>query len=339
MLDIQSSVPLKSMNTLALPATAEHFCRVDTLDMLREVLAWARGQRLKVMVLGGGSNVILADNIPGLVVAMAIPGIELETQDKDLRLVHVGAGENWHQLVLHSLAKGWFGLENLSLIPGLAGAAPIQNIGAYGVELSELFRSLTALHVNTGEQVILSAEDCQFAYRDSVFKHAGRDQYVITSLTLALSSQPALRLDYPALQQAIEQNNLSEVTPEVVSRIVCDIRRSKLPDPRDIPNVGSFFKNPVISSEQAEQLASDYPQLVTYLQSDGSVKLAAGWLVDQAGWKGVSRGPVGVHPQQALVLTNRGGTCKQLLALADEIIRSVQNKFAITLELEPRVYP
>ncbi|TNE93955.1 UDP-N-acetylmuramate dehydrogenase [Porticoccus sp.] len=339
MLHIQSAVPLKSMNTLALPATAEYFCRVDTLDVLREALTWARDKNLKVTVLGGGSNVILADNIPGLVVAMAIPGIELDMQDNDRRLVHVGAGENWHQLVLHTLAKGWFGLENLSLIPGLAGAAPIQNIGAYGVELSEHFHSLAAIHVDTGEQVILSAEDCQFAYRDSVFKHAVRDQYVITSLTLALSSQPTLRLDYPALKQAIAQQNLSEVTPEVVSRVVCDIRRSKLPDPMDIPNVGSFFKNPVISSEQAEQLAGNYPQLVTYPQSDGSVKLAAGWLVDQTGWKGVSRGPVGVHQQQALVLTNRGGTGQQLLELADEIIHSVQSKFAITLELEPRIYP
>lgn len=339
MLHIQSAVPLKSMNTLALPATAEYFCRIDTLDMLREALAWARDKNLKVTVLGGGSNVILADNIPGLVVAMAIPGIELEMQENDQHLVHVGAGENWHRLVLHTLSKGWFGLENLSLIPGLAGAAPIQNIGAYGVELSEHFHSLAAIHVDTGEQVILSAEDCQFAYRDSVFKHAVRDQYVITSLTLALSSQPTLRLDYPALKQAIAQQNLSEVTPEVVSRVVCDIRRSKLPDPMDIPNVGSFFKNPVISSEQAEQLASNYPQLVTYPQSDGSVKLAAGWLVDHAGWKGVSRGPVGVHQQQALVLTNRGGTGQQLLELADEIIHSVQSKFAITLELEPRIYP
>ncbi|TNF03148.1 MAG: UDP-N-acetylmuramate dehydrogenase [Gammaproteobacteria bacterium] len=339
MLDIQSAVSLQTMNTLALSASAEYCCRVVSLEMLQEALGWARDKRLQVTVLGGGSNVILADDIPGLVIAMAIPGMTLDRQQAEQCLVRVGAGENWHQLVLNTLSQGWFGLENLSLIPGLAGAAPIQNIGAYGVELSEHFHSLDAIHINTGEPVTLSAEDCRFAYRDSFFKHAGRDQYVITSLVLSLSTQPSLRLDYPALQQAIEQRNLSSVTPEVVSQVVCDIRRSKLPDPRDIPNVGSFFKNPVMSAEQAKHLQRDFPDVVSYPQADGRVKLAAGWLVDQAGWKGVSLSHVGVHQQQALVLTNRGGNSEELLALANDIIRSVQSKFAVTLELEPRVYP
>lgn len=339
MLDIQASVSLQSFNTLALPARAEFFCRIDTEETLLEALGWAREKGLGVTVLGGGSNVVLADDIPGLVIAMAIPGIGLQDQAGDQLAVRAGAGENWHQLVQHTLAQGWYGLENLSLIPGLAGAAPIQNIGAYGVELSERFISLEAIHIQSAERLSLSAEDCRFGYRDSFFKHAGRDQYVITAVTLALSTVPQLRLDYPALQQALAERNPAELTPALISKVVCEVRRSKLPDPAVLPNAGSFFKNPVISKEQSAALTRQYPGLVAYPQADGSVKLAAGWLVDQAGWKGVVRDGVGVHQQQALVLVNRGGGSAQLLSLAEEISQSVFTQFGVALELEPRVYP
>jgi len=337
--DIQSDVSLQSLNTLALPARAEHFFRASDRESLREALAWARQRGYAVTVLGGGSNVVLRDNIPGLVVAVAIPGIVLEDTEGEKLCVRVGAGENWHQLVRHSLSRGWFGLENLSLIPGLAGAAPIQNIGAYGVEFCEHFHSLEALHIASGETVTLTSADCRFGYRDSFFKQDGRDQFAITSVTLSLSTEPSLRLDYPALQQALAQRNVAEVTPELVSEVVCDIRRSKLPDPSELPNVGSFFKNPVIPADRAEALKAVHPDMVAYPQADGRVKLAAGWLVDRAGWKGAMRGGVGVHRQQALVLINRGGTAGELLALAEDIRRSVLTMFDVDLELEPRVYP
>ncbi|MEZ5528987.1 MAG: UDP-N-acetylmuramate dehydrogenase [Porticoccaceae bacterium] len=339
MLDIRPNIPLQALNTLALPSRAEHFCRVTSNEQLLEALDWARANRQRITVLGGGSNVVLAGDIPGLVVAMAIPGISLAGQTAEKCLVSVGAGENWHQLVLHTLAQGWFGLENLALIPGLAGAAPIQNIGAYGVELRERFHSLEALHVHTGERVSMYIDDCRFGYRDSVFKQSGRDRYVITSVTLALSSVPELRLEYPALQQALADHDPVDITPALVAEVVCEIRRSKLPDPVHLPNAGSFFKNPVISAEQSVELQRSYPHLVSYPQPDGRVKLAAGWLVDQAGWKGTVRGNVGVHDQQALVLVNRGGTGEELLALADAIAHSVYQQFEVELELEPRVYP
>ncbi|WP_461481539.1 UDP-N-acetylmuramate dehydrogenase [Porticoccus sp.] len=336
---IQAAVSLQSFNTLALPARAEYLCRAETDEQLTEALCWARDRGLRVTVLGGGSNVVLADDIPGLVIAMAIPGIALGDREGEQLAVRVGAGENWHQLVLHSLARGWYGLENLSLIPGLAGAAPIQNIGAYGVELSERFLSLDAIHIRSGERLTMSAGECRFGYRDSYFKNAGRDQFVITAVTLALSVRPQLRLNYPALQQALAQRDPAELTPALVSEVVCDIRRSKLPDPAVIPNAGSFFKNPVISAAKAADLQAHFPGLVSYPQADGAVKLAAGWLVEQAGWKGVTRNAVGVHQQQALVLVNRGGSGAELLALADEIGQSVGDKFGVALELEPRVYP
>ncbi|WP_461519516.1 UDP-N-acetylmuramate dehydrogenase [Porticoccus sp.] len=339
MLDIQTAVSLQTFNTLALPARAEFFCRVDSDETLLEALRWAKDKGLRITVLGGGSNVVLVDDIPGLVISMAISGIGLQHQIGDQLAVRVGAGENWHLLVQRTLAEGWYGLENLSLIPGLAGAAPIQNIGAYGVELSERFLSLEAIHIPSTERLSMSAEDCRFGYRDSFFKHAGRDQYVITSVTLSLSSKPQLHLDYPALQQALVERNPTELTPALISEVVCEVRRSKLPDPAVLPNAGSFFKNPVIAKEQYARLISQYPDLVGYPQADGSVKLAAGWLVDRAGWKGVMRDGVGVHQQQALVLVNRGGDGAKLLALADEISQSVLSQFGVTLELEPRVYP
>ncbi|MEH6469253.1 MAG: UDP-N-acetylmuramate dehydrogenase [Porticoccus sp.] len=338
MLKIEQQVSLLHKNTLALPSFAENFCRVSTESELCEVLAWSRQHRSPVTILGGGSNVVLARDLGGLVVQMGISGIELISEEQDQRVVRVGAGENWHQLVLSTIEQGWFGLENLSLIPGLAGAAPIQNIGAYGVELSQRFLSLEAIHLETGEQVVMDASECQFGYRDSVFKHSGRDQYAITAITLALSSRKNLCLDYPALQKALDGIDESELTPKRVSDAVCGVRRTKLPSPEDIPNVGSFFKNPVISKEQAERLRQQYPQLVSYHQVDGREKLAAGWLVEQAGWKGFKQHGVGVHHQQSLVLVNSGGTGADLLSLASDIQASVADKFGISLEIEPRVY-
>jgi len=344
MLQIQKQVSLKHCNTLALPSMAEYFCKVTSKAELSEALAWVNKHKLPMTVLGGGSNVVLVHDLAGLVVQMAIPGVELVSEEQHDRIVKIGAGENWHQLVLHTLDQGWYGLENLSLIPGLAGAAPIQNIGAYGVELSERFHSLEAIHLATGESILMDLSDCQFGYRDSFFKGKGRDQYAITAINLRLSVQANLCLEYPALKNALISDTGSTgqnhpLSPKRVSDAVCAIRRAKLPDPQSIPNAGSFFKNPVITSEQEAELRNSYPQLVSYTQPDGSKKLAAGWLIEQAGWKGKERKGVGVHSQQALVLVNHNnGSGEALLSLASDIQTSVLDKFGLTMEIEPRVY-
>lgn len=355
MLKIQQQVPLLKYNTLALPSKAEHFCEITSETELCEALTWARQKDLPITLLGGGSNVVLAGDLAGLVIHIAIPGIVLakgelvsqEGLDPLERIIKVGAGENWHQLVLYTLEQGWYGLENLSLIPGLSGAAPIQNIGAYGVELSDRFHSLEAIELSSGESVTMTLSDCQFGYRDSFFKGAGRDQYAITAINLRLSTKADLCLEYPALKTYLETKSLetesgnksvTSVTPKQVSDAVCAIRHSKLPNPKDIANAGSFFKNPVISSEQLKVLQKQYPQLVSYDQANGTKKLAAGWLVEQAGWKGVKRSGVGVHDKQALVLVNYQGTGQALLSLAKDVQASVAEKFGITLDIEPRVY-
>lgn len=353
MLDIQQQVSLLKYNTLALPSTAEYFCKISSTSELYEALAWAREKQLPIILLGGGSNVVLAGNLAGLVIHIAISGIALTNGElvsqEDLvsgidsaqfeRIIRVGAGENWHQLVLYTLEQGWYGLENLSLIPGLTGAAPIQNIGAYGVELSDRFHSLEAIKLSSGDSITMSLSDCQFGYRDSFFKGAGRDQYAITAINLRLSTKEDLCLEYPALNNFFEKNQSgAPITPKQVSDAVCAIRHSKLPDPKDIANAGSFFKNPVISSEQMSVLQEQYPNMVSYDQANGTKKLAAGWLVEQAGWKGVEQSGVGVHNEQALVLVNYQGTGQALLSLAGDIQASVSDKFGITLEIEPRVY-
>lgn len=347
MLTIQQQVPLREYNTLALSARAEFFCKVASEQELCEALAWARQKKLAVTLLGGGSNVVLAADIAGLVIHIEIPGIQLvstkDQLDRPERMVRVGAGENWHQFVLHTLDRGWYGLENLSLIPGFAGAAPIQNIGAYGVELSDRFYSLEAIELATGERVSLNHSDCQFGYRDSFFKGKGRDLYVITAITLILSRDSSLCLDYPALTHYLRDHanddDLGEpMTPKRVSDAICAIRRSKLPDPANIPNAGSFFKNPVISADQMVALQQQYPSVVGHKQVGGGYKIAAGWLVEEAGWKGIERAGVGVHDKQALVLVNYRGTGRELLSLADDIKASIVEKFGIHLEIEPRVY-
>ena len=336
MLQIINNQSLKLLNTLAVDVSAEYFCRVESVEQLQEAISYARQHQLLITVLGGGSNLVLARNLPGLVVQMAIPGITLDAEVGSDRLIGVGAGENWHQLVEYSLTNGWFGLENLALIPGLAGAAPIQNIGAYGVELSDVFTSLQALNLQSGELITMDAADCQFGYRDSIFKNQYRDQYAITRLQLKLSTEPELKLDYPVLQAALE--DVGSITPQLVAEKVCEVRRSKLPDPVETPNAGSFFKNPVVTAKQAETIRKQHPGLVSYAQPGGDEKLAAGWLIDQCGWKGCQRGAVAVHDKQALVLVNLGGNGEDILALAADISASVKARYGVTLEIEPRVF-
>ena len=335
---IQKNVSLQRYNTLALPGRAEYFCDICSMDALEEALAFARQQNLAVTPLGGGSNIVLAGNIAGLVLHVNLSGLQAVCNDEAGVIdVAVAAGENWHQTVITCLQNGWYGLENLSLIPGNAGAAPIQNIGAYGVELSDRFHSLHAVDLASGEIVTLDREQCHFGYRDSIFKGELRDRLLITQINLSLTKQPQLVLDYPALRDQLGAAH--DTTPLQVSEAVCALRSSKLPDPAKIANAGSFFKNPVIAQAQFKGLRAAYPQLPAFPQSNGDIKIPAGWLIEQSGFKGVVRGAVGVHDKQALVLVNHGGgTGRELLALADEIRAEVKHRFAVDLEIEPRVY-
>lgn len=335
-MDIRQGVQLRDLNTLSLPAVAEHFCTVTSDEELQEALAYSRRHSLAVTAIGGGSNLVLAGDIPGLVIRIASRGIEVVAEDTDSVQVRIAAGENWHQLVLATLSRGWSGLENLALIPGCAGAAPIQNIGAYGVELCEHFVSLEALMLPAGEKQSLAREECRFGYRDSIFKHRLRDRALITAITLALSKRPAPRLDYPELAAALADT--PDPTPRQVCEAVVALRRRKLPDPDFRPNAGSFFKNPVVTNSRLQVLRKTYPEMPSYPLAEGGAKIPAAWLIDRAGWKGVTRGPVAVHDRQPLVLVNQGGAGGgELLALAAEIAADINRRYHITLEIEPRV--
>jgi len=334
---ILEKVSLQPYNSLALPAVAEYFCAVHNLAELFAALEFARSKDLAVIPLGGGSNIVLAGDIAGLVLSVELKTLSHRVLGK-LVEVTFAAGENWHDQVLHCLQQGWYGLENLSLIPGNMGAAAIQNIGAYGVELADLFVSLRAIDKQSGEIITFDKAACEFGYRDSLFKNAGRDRYIIIDITLALSTEPEINVQYPALQAAIDEQ-AGKITPQLVSAMVCQIRSAKLPDPKIIPNAGSFFKNPIIPQAQAAALFQQYPNMPSYVQINGDIKLPAGWLIEHCGLKGAVRGPVGVHQQQALVLVNSGGgSGAQLLALAEEVRATVLERFAVLLEIEPRVY-
>ena len=330
---------LQPYNTLALAARARALLRVADQGQLLEALAWAAGRAMTVIPLGEGSNVVVAGDLDALVLRLDTRGIELLEDDGDSVLLRVAAGENWHQLVQWSLEQGFFGLENLALIPGTAGAAPIQNIGAYGVELAPFVHQVHCVTIAGGSSRTIAGSACQFGYRDSIFKHGLQDQLVITAVDLQLSRRPRVQADYPALARALEQGGCTEATPREVFDAVVDIRRSKLPDPARVHNAGSFFKNPVLPVQRAQALARQFPALPLYPQPDETVKLPAAWLIDFCGWKGHRDGGLGVHPEHALVLVNYGNdNGADLLSLARAIADSVLDTFDIALEIEPRIY-
>ncbi|MHA7926787.1 MAG: UDP-N-acetylmuramate dehydrogenase [Marinobacter sp.] len=334
--EIRENVELEALNTLHVPARARFYMEVHSADELARSLDWAASEDQEVLILGGGSNLVLVGDFMGLVVRLAIRGRRWERiQDHGATLV-LGAGENWHEAVLYAARAGYRGIENLALIPGTAGAAPVQNIGAYGVELCDCLESVTALDRDTGELIVLENAECRFAYRDSLFKQTpGR--YVITEIRLVLSRSRPLVLGYRDLQEYLGDTPDSSLDPLHVAEAVMAIRRRKLPDPDIIPNAGSFFKNPVVDSATFEALRKRNPDIVAYPQEHG-VKLAAAWLIDQSGWKGFRNARVGVHNRQALVLINHsGGTGADILELAETIRQSVADRFGVTLEMEPGI--
>lgn len=336
-LSVQSRISLKAYNSFAVDVAARWFAEAHDDDQVREALAYAQRQQLPVLLLGGGSNMLLTADVEALVLRMASRGIRVLQDDGERVLVEAEAGEPWHPFVQWTLQLGLVGLENLSLIPGTVGAAPMQNIGAYGVELKDLFVGLTALDRRSGELREFSLDDCGFAYRDSLFKQeAGR--WVILRVRFALSRTAALHLEYGPLRQRLAEQGGAAPTAADVGRAICAIRSEKLPDPAVLGNAGSFFKNPMVSAELAQRLNAEHADLVAYPQADGRVKLAAGWLIERAGWKGFREGDAGVHRLQALVLVNYGqASGQQLLALAQRIQADIFRRFAVELEIEPNV--
>jgi UDP-N-acetylmuramate dehydrogenase len=334
--DIRRDQSLLALNTFGIDARAAAYLRVTGVDDLRAVRNDPALTAMRRLVLGGGSNLLLTRDFDGLVLHMMNLGIAVTGENEDHVFVTAQAGESWHGCVKWTLQHGLPGLENLSLIPGSVGAAPIQNIGAYGSELADYVQSLRAFDFDTGEIRTLTKHDCAFGYRDSVFKHGLRERAVIVAVTFALPKlwQPNLR--YAELATEVASRGFVSPTAKDISDAVIAIRTRKLPDPAQIGNAGSFFKNPVASAEKRNALMAHYPALVSYVQPDGSYKLAAGWLIDQCGWKGKSLGAAGVHEKQALVLVNRGGASgTDILQLAKAISDDVYTRFGVLLEPEP----
>ncbi|WP_409526087.1 UDP-N-acetylmuramate dehydrogenase [Nitrincola sp. MINF-07-Sa-05] len=336
MLSIQRNVPLDDLNTLGFSANAEYFVQITDIAQLPLLCEYCQEQKLELLLLGGGSNLVLGDRIGGMVALIDLKGWSSESLKDGRVLLRIAAGENWHTAVDRMLDEGLFGLENLALIPGTVGAAPVQNIGAYGVELKDHLHEVEVYDRAQKCFTRLSRSACHFAYRDSVFKSLEPDRYIITAVTFILQRDFNPVLGYSGLSELAGRPYL---TARDVFEQVCSIRRSKLPDPKLLGNAGSFFKNPVIPPEQLLQLKQRFPDLVSY-PDQGRCKLAAGWMIDRCGWKGRREGQVGVYEHQALVLFNAGGgTRTELERLMANIQLSVQQTFGVWLEPEPRFYP
>ncbi len=315
---------------------------MQNTESLAEALEWSKQHHYPVFILGGGSNCVFTRNVAGLVIHIAIPGIELPTAttiDHATATIKAGAGVNWHQLVIEALSRNLFGLENLALIPGCAGAAPIQNIGAYGTEIGDILTSVEVLNRKSGEQLTLSASDCDLGYRHSLFKTPAGSDFIVTAINLKLSRQDMPNIQYKALQQTLQSRGIENPGCQQVFDTVCEIRQAKLPDPTRLGNAGSFFKNPVISRQQLDAILKINEKLPHFPQANDNFKVPAAWLIDQAGWKGHRSGPVGVHKAQALVLVNHGGgNGQQIAILAEQIKKDILKRFGVTLEREPVLY-
>ncbi|TFF40979.1 UDP-N-acetylmuramate dehydrogenase [Mucilaginibacter psychrotolerans] len=337
MLQIQENVSLKNFNTFGIDANARYFAEISHADELTELFADPIWLSMPRLILGGGSNMLMVADFNGLVIRLNIRGIEHRISHNDV-FVEAGAGEVWNDLVNYCVDHGYAGMENLSLIPGSVGASPIQNIGAYGVELKDVFESCQAFEIASGSLKTFTKEDCRFGYRESVFKGELAGQYIIVSVKFHLSLVPNFNLKYGAIEQELAARGISEPTLKDVSQVVSHIRVSKLPDPSTIGNAGSFFKNPVITAEEFGPIQQNHPDVVHYPAGDGLVKLAAGWLIEQCGWKGKTVGNTGTWKNQALVLVNHGGaTGEEVYGLSSQIIDSVYTKFGVTLHREVNI--
>ncbi len=342
-MQIKENFPLRLYNTFGIDAKARYFSTFTNEDELYELTTHDSPKeslrtRLTTFILGGGSNILLVKDFDGLVLKNEVKGIELVHEDPEYVYVKAGAGENWHQFVLHCLAHNWAGVENLSLIPGNVGAAPIQNIGAYGVELDDVFWNLEAFHLFDKKRYTFTRVDCEFSYRDSIFKSKYKNEFAILSVTLQLKKHPVYHTSYGSLNEELEKMGAKTLSIKAISQAVINIRSSKLPDPKEIPNAGSFFKNPEVPIAKHEELKSQFPDIVAFPLTKLSVKLSAGWMIEQCGWKGYRKGDAGCHAKQGLVLVNYGkATGKEVYDLSEQILQSVKNKFGVILEREVNV--
>lgn len=333
-MDISSDVQLQGFNTFRVRGTARYLsCLSDP-----EAFIQTSAPSPNILILGGGSNVLFTQDFDGWLVLNQLKGISVVHEDADHVYVKAGAGENWHGFVQYCIERNWAGLENLSLIPGCVGASPMQNIGAYGVEVEQVFWSLEALHIKDKSVHTFTKADCAFGYRESVFKNKFKGQFLITSVTFRLNKIPQFHISYGAIQQELERMGIVDLSIRAIADAVITIRRSKLPDPKQTGNAGSFFKNPEINKAQYEALKTRFPDIVGYLLPNDRVKLAAGWLIEQCGWKGFREQDAGCHDKQALVLVNYGhATGKQLFDLSTRILESVYDRFAVNLEREVNI--
>lgn len=333
-MNIQENISLKTFNTFGIDKKAYFFGIARSVDDVKEGIHKAIKMKIPLVILGGGSNILLTKDLNALVLKIEINGIKLIEESENEVKVEVGAGENWHAFVLHCIAKGWGGVENLSLIPGTVGASPMQNIGAYGVEVKDVFHELKAMDRKSQMDKIFKWEDCNFGYRESVFKNVLKDQYIITHVVFKLQKKPVFHVEYGSISHTLNEMGIRELSLEAISNAVMAIRKSKLPDPKIIGNAGSFFKNPTVSKDLFEEIKQDYPQIPGYSTESG-IKIPAAWLIEQAGWKGKTFGNIGVHKLQPLVLVNYGdGDGNQIKELSQKIQDSILEKFNILLQAE-----
>jgi UDP-N-acetylmuramate dehydrogenase len=340
-MQIQENISLKSYNTFGINVKARFFSSFHTLDQLEELTGHTAKLKAKdgQLILGGGSNILFTKDYDGLVLKNEISGIEELHEDDEYVFVKCGAGENWHRFVQYSISRNWAGVENLSLIPGNTGASPMQNIGAYGVELKDVFWSLEAFHLYDKTVKTFTLSDCEFGYRESVFKKKLKDQFVILSVTFRLHKHPIFHTSYGAVEQELEKMKIKELSIRAISDAVIAIRSSKLPDPKVTGNAGSFFKNPQISNFEFQILKEKFPSIIGYGNIDGTVKMAAGWMIEQCGWKGYRKGNAGCHEKQALVLVNYGNASgREIFDISQEIANSVYAKFDVQLETEVNIF-
>jgi UDP-N-acetylmuramate dehydrogenase len=335
---MEHNYSLQPFNTFGIDVKAKHFARFsNTIELQNQLNTFPQEE---LLILGGGSNMLFTQDFNGLVLRNEIKGIDLLEQNDNHVFIKAGAGENWHSFVQYCIAHNWAGLENLSLIPGSVGASPMQNIGAYGVEIKDVFHELSAYHIESGEIHKFNKEQCQFGYRESVFKRALKNQYIITDVTFALAKNPVLQTSYGAIQQELDTKGIEQPTIKDISDAVIAIRQSKLPDPKVLGNAGSFFKNPVIDLPTFEKIKAKHPNVAHYIISETEVKLAAGWLIENAGLKGFRQGSCGVHEKQALVLVNYGGSQgQQIFDLSTHIIQTIASQFGVKLEREVNIIP
>jgi UDP-N-acetylmuramate dehydrogenase len=337
-MELLMNFPLKSLNTFNINVDGKYFTGVASVEEIREVIAHVKAHGLPLLVLGGGSNLLFTQSYPGLVMKINLMGMAIEGETGEDVVVKAGSGETWDDFVGFSVSRGYWGLENLSLIPGSVGASPVQNIGAYGVEMKDRFISLEFYDFESGEILEFEEKDCHFGYRDSIFKNELKGKGVVLSVSFRLSKTPVYETGYGSVADELESMGVKDITPAALRTAVINIRRSKLPDPTIIGNAGSFFKNPTIDAEQHKELAARFPGLVSFPQPGNRFKLAAGWLIDQCGWKGYRNRDAGVHDRQALVLVNHGkATGKELFELSEKIRGSVNKTFGVDLEREVNV--